>query len=235
MGRRPYLKKFDADPANTEDAIIDINQHQERVRGHLNNPRTHLTPVRPATEPIDGELLFDGDSLYIVVRGVHRRIIVLNEADSAHEQLTGEIKRVEDLIGSNREGILAGKRAQQNFNETLMEYENNLSGLEQSISGVNQSLEEFEQIHYSQMQHADEARRALFQHNRTDIANLRKELNQRLFKIGYDLREVGRTIAALDKRIGGLPDWIWEAIRTKEDLLDAVDADRGTWGEYGGV
>ena len=155
------LKAIVLDPTKPEEALEELNQHQLRVRSNLNEPRTYLTRVRKAREPVIGELSFDGVDLFIVINGVYRRILLMSELDSvkyAQENLAGGVIE-------NREGILENKetatRANQNYTDSLLEFEQLVGGLEQTISGIGQSFEEYQQSTNNMFSQADEERSTL--------------------------------------------------------------------------
>ena len=71
---RPALKKFTVSANQLTESMRELNLLADQLRQHFNDPRTYLTKVLPSREPSTGELLFDGEQLYLCVQGKYKAV-----------------------------------------------------------------------------------------------------------------------------------------------------------------
>jgi hypothetical protein len=75
MTGRPDLYKITVDPKKPNEAIRELNIHQDRVRIAFNEKRTFLAKSPKMREPVDGELLYSEDGeLYLCVGTIYKKV-----------------------------------------------------------------------------------------------------------------------------------------------------------------
>lgn len=96
--RRPELQQFTVSPEDVPESLRGLQKFQDRVRLYFNDPRTHLTPVDPAVEPLHGELLFDGSRLFLCIEGEYYEIAIRKTVSDIPQWFLDQLKLVEETL-----------------------------------------------------------------------------------------------------------------------------------------
>jgi hypothetical protein len=81
MGKK-NLQRFLVTPGNVSGAIVDLDRFQKKARDILNSRRLVVYPSEKSITPEDGELLFDGNSLFVAVEGEYTKLAFVTEDTS---------------------------------------------------------------------------------------------------------------------------------------------------------